>query len=509
MYFPNFRLEERQTSRAPCPNGNGTTIGTEQQFVVYCDTRFRGDEIFRQKADSLSACTDMCTSFQNPRCEGAQFRENKDCVLLGNIVPEGTRPSRIFDSALAVFPQPGPTSSCLQQGTGTTFLSRGSSFTLQCGKVVNGNDLEQQFQMTLESCLAACSANPACGGVTFDPQQTAGFRNCYLKTTIDDSDTFAKTGLDSAVIVNNANQAVNSNIPAAGTSTSTSTSASVISSTPSEAVPQQPTAFITIVPSQGAASGAIVTVSVPVPVTSVSSAGALADSTPGASSGAATDNSRGGINSDRPRFGNVGPSTSSNAWIAAPVIGGIAALTLVLTVFVLWGRRRRRRDNNNTDSPLVRNGRADPTTMSMALGNFGKGLGDAAADRLSRSRAFFSSSSEKKTRLGSSSSSDLDDDKTSRYANRGGFKVVSGSGRRIGLNGQEIPGTGPGLGGMIVTAGRGRVVSVHAGSARSSSPTSSAGLRDSQNGLRQNRLTGNWLDAQPGIPAEFRGPDSK
>ncbi|KAI1750972.1 hypothetical protein F4782DRAFT_229996 [Xylaria castorea] len=485
MYFPDFRLQERQSSRAPCPSGNGTTIGDEQQFVVYCDTGFQGDEIFRQKADSLAACAEMCTSFQNPRCEGAQLKDDKDCVLLGNLVPEGTRPSRFFDSAAAVFPQLGLTSSCSQQGTGTTFLSQSTSFTLQCGKIVNGNDLEQQFQRTLESCLAACSANSACGGVTFDPQQTSGFRNCYLKTAVDASDIFTKTGIDSAVLANNAN---NGNI-AGGTSTSTITSA------PSNTI-SQATAFVTIVPNQGVASGNVVTVSVPVPVTSTSSSGALADSTPEASAGATkTNNGQGGVNnSERPKFGNVGSSNSSNAWIAAPVIGGIAALTLVLAVFVLWGRRRRR-DN----SPL-RNERPSGPMSRTTLRTFGRGLGDAAT-RFSRGRVFGS----EKTRLGDS---DLDDD--SRYGiNRGGFKVVSGSGRRLGLNGQEIPGTGPGLGGMIVTAGRGRVVNVNTGGARPSSPASSAGLRDSQNGLRQNRLTGNWLDSQPGIPAEFRGPDLK
>ncbi|KAI0456637.1 hypothetical protein F5B21DRAFT_146989 [Xylaria acuta] len=491
MYFPDLRLQERQSSHAPCPNGNGTMIGGEQQFVVYCDTRFRGDEVFRQKADSLTACAEMCTSFQNPRCEGVQFKDNRDCILLGNLVPEGTRPSRFFDSAAAVFPQPGPTSSCSQQGTGTTFLGQGSSFTLQCGEIVNGNDLEQQFQMTLESCLAACSANPVCGGVTFDPQQTSGFKNCYLKTTIDTSNIFAKTGVDSAVLVNNANQAADGNIPAS-TSTSTSAIASAIASAPSDPI-SQATAFVTVVPNPGTASGNVVTVSVPVPVTSTSSTGALADSTTEASAGAAstgTDNGPGGVsNSERPKLGGIASSNSSNAWIAAPVIGGIAALTLVLAVFVLWGRRRRREN-----SP-PRDGTSGPMSRA-TLGNFSRGLGDAAG-RLSRGRVFGS----EKTRLGSS---DLDDD--SRYGtNRGGFKVVSGSGRRIGLDGRELPGTGPGLGGMIVTAGGGRVVTMNTGGARSSSPASSAGLRDSQNGLRQNRLTGNWLD----LPPEFRGPDLK
>ncbi|KAI3329401.1 hypothetical protein HD806DRAFT_285258 [Xylariaceae sp. AK1471] len=478
MFLPDLRLQKRQSSHAPCPNGNGTTIGDQQKFVVYCNTHFQGDEVFRMRTDSLATCANICTSFQNPRCEGAQFKDNGDCVLIGNLVPEGTRPNRFFDSVAAVFPQPGPTSSCSQQGSGTVFLSQNASFTLQCDKIVNGKDLEQQFQMTLEACLASCSANPACGGVTFDPQQSAGFKNCYLKTTFDVSEFFAKAGVDSAIIGNNANPAASGNI-AAGASTSTSTTGVAVS---------EATASTTAVSDPTMTPANVVTVSVPVPAISTSSTGALADSTPGASTGAGNGPGATG-NSGRPRFGNFGSTTSSNAWIAAPVIGGIAALTLILAVFVLWGRRRRR-DN----SPLG-NKNAGPTSRG-AFSNFGRGLGDAAS-RMSRGRLFGA----EKTRLG-----DSDEDEDSRFGNnRGGFKVVSGSGRRLGLDGQNA-GTGPGLGGMIVTTGGGKLVNMNAGGAR---PSSSAGLRDSQNGLRQNRLTGNWLDSQPGIPAEFRGPDVK
>ncbi|TGJ80731.1 hypothetical protein E0Z10_g8031 [Xylaria hypoxylon] len=462
-------LQERQASHAPCPSGNGTMIGDVQQFVVFCDTRFKGDELFRMKMDSLQACSDLCTSFQNPRCEGAQFGGNSDCVLVGNLVPEGTRPSRFFDSAAAIFPQPGPTSSCSQQGTGTTFLSQNSRFTLQCGKIANGGDLEQQFQMTFESCIAACSTNPACSGVTYDPGQVAGFKNCYLKSTIDVSNIFPKTGVDVAVLVNNAGQAADtSTIAVAGAATA------AISDT---------TTFVTMIPNPS-------TVSVPVTVVPTPSKGALADSAAGTSAEATSTgagNGRGNVNSNQlPNFGGNGPSASTNAWIVAPIIGSIAALALILTIFVLWQRRRRR------DNSTPANGRAGP--ISRAARELG-----AAASRMSRGGIFGS----EKTRLGDSES----DDDYRRGNNRGGFRVVSGSGRRLGLDGQEILGTGPGLGGMIVTTGGGKVVDMNTGGFRSSSSASSAGLRDSQNGLRQNRLT--FLDSQPGIPAEFRGPDFK
>ncbi|KAI1279178.1 hypothetical protein F5Y07DRAFT_51240 [Xylaria sp. FL0933] len=487
MHLPSFRLHGRQASHAPCPQGNGTMIGDQQKFVVFCNTRFRGDEVLRQKADSLATCAGLCTTFQNPRCEGAQFKDNNDCVLLGNLVPEGTRPTRFFDSAAAIFPQPGPTSSCSQQGTGNTFLSQNSRFTLQCGKIVNGGDLEQQFQMTFESCIAACSANPTCSGVSYDPSQTAGFQNCYLKTTIDPANVFAKAGVDSAILASDVNQVAD-----ASASASVSVSVSTLTTAGAGA---ETTTYVTVIPDPG-------TVSIPVTVTPSSSTAALAAATPkastkAASSGADDADGVGGVNnSGRPRFGGPAPSASSNAWIAAPVIGGIAALTLLLAIFVLWQRRRRR-----DDGPSSRRGDGGGGPMSRAA----RGL-EGTADRIARGRIFGGGGSEK-TRLRDSSS-----DEDSRYGNsRSGFKVVSGSGRRIGLSEQQQTalGTGPGLGGMIVTTGGGKVVDrmeTGAGGGGIVRSSSSAGLRDSQNGLRQNRPTGEWLDSRPGIPDEFRGP---
>ncbi|KAI1428252.1 hypothetical protein F5Y12DRAFT_48304 [Xylaria sp. FL1777] len=486
MLLPAFRLQERQASHAPCPDGNGTMIGSQEKFVVFCNSRFQGDEVLRQKADSLMACANLCTSFQNPRCEGAQFKDNNDCVLIGNMQPKGTRKSRFFDSVAAVFPQPGPTSSCSQQGTGNTFLSQDARFTLQCGKIANGGDLEQQFQMTFESCIAACSANPACRGISFDPQQTAGFQNCYLKTKIDPANIFAKAGVDSALLADDTNQAADAGTGAgADPGAGAGAGASALTAAVSES-----TTYVTVIPEPG-------TVSIPVTVLPTSSTSALAAST-------GADDGRGGggggvVNSNsRPKFGGPASSASSNAWIAAPVIGSIAALTLILAFFVLWQRRRRRDNSSPADG-------AAGSRMSRAA----RGLEDATA-RMSRGRIFGSD----KTRV-----KILESDDDSRYGNsRGGFKVVSGSGRRLGPNGQTSLGSGPGLGGMIVTTGGGKfvdvmntgaggVVGVPSSSMRSSG--GSAGLRDSQNGLRQNRPTGDWLESRPGIPAEFRGPEVK
>ncbi|KAJ2976104.1 hypothetical protein NUW58_g8172 [Xylaria curta] len=493
MFLPGPEIQERQGPQGPCPNGNGTVIGDQQQFIVHCNTRFRGDEVFRQKTGSLAKCVELCASFQRSRCEGAQFKFNRDCVLIANLIPEGTRPSRFFDSAAAVFPQPGRADSCFQQGASTTFSRKGPKSPLRCSETASGRDLERQFQKSLESCLAACRANPACDVVTYDPRQAGGFKNCYLKTAIDTPDTPADIDVDPAVPEDDANKVANSNT-AAVISTSTSTNTiSTITRASTDATPQT-TALVTAIADFGTAPTSIATASSLVPVASIPSTVALADSAPEPSRATSpgTGNGLGDVNNgQRPNFGNAAASNSSNAWIAAPVISGIAVLTLILAVF-LWRRHRQR---NKSPLESKRTGAASRATVS----NLVRELGDTVS-RMSRGRLFASA----KTRL-----EDSDSDDNSRYGNhRGEFRVVSGSGRRLGFDGQEIPSTGPGSGSTVVPTG-GNITSMSTISVQPSSPIGPAGLRDSQNGLRQNRLTRDWLDSQPGIPPEFRGPNIK
>ncbi|KAI0164987.1 hypothetical protein GGR57DRAFT_220326 [Xylariaceae sp. FL1272] len=489
MFLPDVPRWKRQgASHAPCPEGNGTLIGIDQQFIVFCNTKFKGTKIFHQKADSLATCTTLCTSFQNPRCEGAQYGNNGDCVLVGNLVPDGTRPFRFFDSAVALFPDPGPTSSCSQQGTGTSFLSGASRFNLQCGSSVSGNDIEQQFQMTFEGCMGACGTNPKCGGVSYATSQDAGFKNCYLKSPFAKSELFAMPGIDSAFIADDSGPGVVGAEPVSIT----------------DVAPAGPavTTIITPTISVITESSTTLTVSVPVTTTAGSSTNALADTETPSTTASGDNNADNSGNGRPPKFTSLGASTSSNAWIAAPVIGGVAAFTLILAVFILWGRRRRR--DNPRPSTSSRNVEPMPTG---SISDFGFGFGNVAS-RISRGRLFGT----ERSKLG-----DSGDETVSRYGNnRGGFKVVSGSGRRLGFGG--YPGTGPGMGGIVTGAG-GRQVDSFATSrsnsreSRESRPESragsSAGLRDSQNGLRQNRLTGNWAEALPGIPPEFSGPEVK
>ncbi|KAI1261040.1 hypothetical protein F5Y18DRAFT_213789 [Xylariaceae sp. FL1019] len=388
MFLSDFQIWKRQgVSHAPCPAGNGTMVGTDQQFIVFCNTRFRGTVVFRQKSDSLTTCMNLCTSFQNPRCEGAQYGNNGDCVLVGNLEPEGTRPFRFFDSAAALFPDPGPTSSCTQQGTGTNFLSGSSRFNLQCGSSVSGNDIEQQFQMTFEGCMGACDANPECGGVSYAASQDAGFKNCYLKSPFTGSELFAMPGIDSAFIANDSVAGVVGAEPASVTD-AMGVSAVTTIATPTLSLITEP--------------GTTLTVSVPAMTTTVSSTSALADiQTP---STAASDDSTADKsgNGRPPNFTSLSASSSSNAWIAAPVIGGVAAFTLILAVFILWGRRRRR------DNPRPRTSSRDVEPLSRGpMGHLGLDFGNVAS-RISRGRFFGT----ERSKLG-----DANDETNSHYGN--------------------------------------------------------------------------------------------
>ncbi|KAI1082900.1 hypothetical protein F5B20DRAFT_530786 [Whalleya microplaca] len=350
----------------------------------------------------------------------------------------------------------------------------GRTFRRVCGRVVNGADREQQFQMSLEACMEACAADAQCRAASFDPAQRNGFKNCYLKSEFRSPDVVALQGVDTAVVVDGGEAEADAG---AGGSTAP---AKMTFFTPS---PASSTAVkTTSTPdSSGAIQGGVVTVSVPIPI------GAPASSSPLP----ATPDSTAIADA-------VTPTPSSNAWIAGPIIGSVAAVTLIVGIFILWGRRRRRRHGNGNGNRVL------------ALGYPRRHGAQKLPDIEEESR---SSQSQLPSRAGSA----LD-------GNRGGgdaagasaFKVVGGSGRKLGL--------GLGLGGTVAsvsggggaygkgdqtTASRDSGNSGSEGRDRGSAGSDGAGgLADSQNPLRQNRLTRSLIESIPGIPAGFSGPEA-
>ncbi|KAI1340421.1 hypothetical protein F5Y15DRAFT_423363 [Xylariaceae sp. FL0016] len=556
------------TSHQPCPNGNGTMIGDTQKFVVFCDHRFEGTEISRQKMDSLTDCANLCSFQQNPRCDAVEFKFNNDCVFITSLIPEGTRDSNIFDSAAGIFPQPGPTSSCSTLGSGavtnTSLASNNApfrDFELQCDRVMNGNDIEQQFQMSLDDCMGACAARTDCGGVSFDPLQTNGFNNCYLKTNFTVGDLVTLQGTDTALMV--------ADDGSGGSVTSTAVNSFFTPTVTASTAP------IATSPAAESAAGATssqgtVTVSVPVGLASISTSllpsGAQmtgADGVPITSSATDVASSTSSPEAETSSSPAAAAAASSNAWIAAPVIGGVAAVTLVLAVFILLGRRRRRASNNNNRAVVGGYGgrsasdaaaRSHPTypfTFPVGRGRFfggtrlddDDGAGEARAVVREKERpasglsgvmgntSDVRSESRNESRNGESRSGSRTGHRNGHGRKEGSnFKVLSGSGRRLGAGeapgplGDIVIGTGPGLGGMFAASNRGsgEETSYDRGAEQSRGRGSSKGegksvhfnigpggpegLRDSQNPLRQNKMTQAWIEGIPGIPPEFRGP---
>jgi hypothetical protein len=277
----------------------------------------------------------------------------------------------------------------------------------------------------------------ACGGISFDGQQSQGFKNCYLKTSVNTGGLLAKVGTDSAIV------AVDNGAAAASPIASSSTIASLPISTTTTAADSSsniPTSIATV-PLEEATMTAS-------PLPSIVMTTPIPDQT---------------------------PAPTSSAWIAAPVIGGLAALTLILAVFILWGRRRR-----GQGRPFGFLGRQNDPDLprGRALFSGGEKLNDeevrigTAISSNRRLSSAMSGSSGTLTRNGTA-----------------GFKVLSGSGRRVGHE-SRTKGTGPGLEGIGNGVG------------------SKAGLRDSQNGLRLNGVSSGFVESVPGIPEGFAGPAS-
>ena len=176
----------------PCPEGNGTTLGTFQQFTIQCDSRLLGDTIGSQDADSFLQCVDLCSSF-HPKCEGVVFNR-RTCDFKGS--SRRDRDSRRFDAAIADFPR--ATSECRQLDG--TAASGNKNYSLQCGRIINGNDISQAFAPNMLDCLSQCSSTNGCVAVSFDASLDQGFKNCYMKDG--SGEVLTQDGIDTAVVNN-------------------------------------------------------------------------------------------------------------------------------------------------------------------------------------------------------------------------------------------------------------------------------------------------------------------
>ncbi|KAK1749841.1 hypothetical protein QBC47DRAFT_439942 [Echria macrotheca] len=402
--YERGRLRRRQAAASPCPTRNGTTVGTAQSFTLVCGTDIGGAVVNTSDAFDLQTCADICASF-HPRCDGITY-DGRTCELKARVIPGIGRFSRRSDSAVAIFP--GASSNCTTLGA-TTTSSLGGSFQVMCGKVINGSDLSQNFAPTFQDCLQQCSATSGCAAVSFDPSQDQGFKNCYLKTSVADPTTIVADGrVDTAMLQAAAPAAAPADtssgaaaapgvttipLPTSSSDAITTTSAAgAVFFTPPGVLPTSAGAGISVGSLVPANPQPTITNLLPPSATGLSPTllfpglgGAGAGGTggtvfTGGSSGSSDSSSTG-------QGGSGSTEASSNAWIAAPVVGSVAAIALIVLSFIMLKRRRlgqraggsSRSSNSSTDDLNPRGSGGEK--MSGANG-YGGGSGSGGVSRL-------------------------------------------------------------------------------------------------------------------------------
>ncbi len=364
---------------------NGTTIGTNQQFTLLCGSTVGGDVIFTPSVTSLADCANTCSTF-HPRCDAVTF-DGTTCSLLAGVstgnVGQTTQSTNV-NAALAVFP--GVSSNCATLGTSST--AAGTTFSILCGNVINGNDLSQAHAETMEDCMSQCVSMSGCSAVTFDATYSNGFQNCYFKGTGDDT-TFVNDSFDTAVI-GAAVEAADPSSTTATAATTGTTATSAVAATPTPSTVTQTIVSLVTSVSDSISRTIVTTEVITIPLLSGSTVTPKATSATGTAGRAparatATGTELGtssttagmgmvvGTSSSQPLIDSTNTPTDSRAWIAAPVVGSVAAVMMVAVMFVLWGRRRR---NKGLSSPI-----SPSFLFSRFRGGGGGGLGGSSSTK--------------------------------------------------------------------------------------------------------------------------------
>ncbi|EGS21787.1 uncharacterized protein CTHT_0036550 [Thermochaetoides thermophila DSM 1495] len=199
----------------------------------------------------------------------------------------------------------------------------------------------QNFAPTFQDCLNQCAATTGCAALSFDPSQEFGFKNCYLKTMVTNSSAVAADRrTDSAM----AGGGMLPNLPANPGQPSSDPGVSIIPLPSSTVGSAAGNGVVFFTPPPGSSTGVSSTVepslsTADASVTQSPSTTALPSFflpgptlAPTSSSGTAVPETA------SPETRETSPSM---AWIAAPVVGGIAAVALIAVTFIILKRWRR------------------------------------------------------------------------------------------------------------------------------------------------------------------------
>jgi hypothetical protein len=392
----------------------------------------------KQCTDSQQRCDAVTfADGRNNKRDGYHRRDDgggNPCFLKTNITqPEENGPSGV-DTAIAIFSN--SSSNCA--GLGASTSQGGTSFGLFCSNVLPGNDLSRGFASTFQDCMNQCSSTNGCAGLTFDAGHVTGFKNCHLKTSGvgNGSSKIAGSGFDSA-IVQKAQAVADQNVAAVSASSAegsnTSSSITTAAPLPPPVILSSLTSIASIVSlsaesteaessivtaiAESAAPATIVAISIQTIVTTiVSSVDGLpqdmtlteqvpvvqgtvfsaADSvatttsttsaafTPGQGFGGfGNGNGNGNRNdndNDNGRFGGFNAFVPAHpAVVAAPVIGGMIAVIILVLLCVM--RRKHQQRVRNTRllvmSKIASNGNTASDDTDSESASVAKGMGAA------------------------------------------------------------------------------------------------------------------------------------
>ncbi|KAK8131074.1 hypothetical protein PG984_007512 [Apiospora sp. TS-2023a] len=189
---------QQHTGNGVCVNG--TTVGTIQDFQVFCSSTARGKRTTSVDVATVEECADACAR-ANPRCTAATF-DGKSCAFHNETdAPFTAHDNNSKFTAIVGMPKDS-SSNCRQVIQATTKQTINSvQFNLTCGSTLNSESLSNSYASSLQDCMGQCAKTSLCKAVSFNADQTLGFQNCFLKSKESKAALSVATMLDTAIVV--------------------------------------------------------------------------------------------------------------------------------------------------------------------------------------------------------------------------------------------------------------------------------------------------------------------
>ncbi|KAJ8107374.1 hypothetical protein OPT61_g8917 [Boeremia exigua] len=375
-----------------CPE-TGYRSKNGMSFKTYCKNNNGGNDAMERKwftSPSMADCMEHCSRYwgDGEGCYGVVWREDNKCWIrnsktsVAGIKPstDGTHSALIASDTYATLDTACPGTDL---STHTIDDVAGLGYTLHCDKVISGFDacwsgypkpcwdsqhVDGVFvgfyhTKTLEECVRICTdQSPLCKAVSWNPDYSIGFANCWPKTGWDDNSIAAPSGkmgvLHTVTITsfdpvdnkcpststysttNNNNFDIHCGQVNEGTNITRIHTQNVTSCMDSCATTDKCVGVVFDSTLQDGFKNCYLknTTSTISDKTSVTYA-ALSGSTIPSSSSTSTPNDPASedTNSD-----NSSSGSGSNAWIAGPVVGGVIGLAIIAGAAFWWNRRKAR-----------------------------------------------------------------------------------------------------------------------------------------------------------------------